>query len=362
MSIQRMSEEKIEGFNTQPLMLEIENVIRSGVKTILRDFMTRYELLEKTHNTIMNLPSVRNEMNKCVVVEEGEQASSPKVDTATISNVKDMTRVLVREEICVVEKKLDVIEKKFAAFGPILDKIMAKLHSLNEDVKIFKQSAGAENKTIEKLGMIQPSIVSACENENIKFEIKEEDPVAGANAGLGTVASLEEAEEAEESDASTVASLEEEAEEEEDEEEEEAVASLEEEEEEEAVAEDEEETVAEEEEAEEEAEEEEEEAVASLEEETVASLEEETVASLEEEEAEESDAEEDDVETETEEAVAEEESVAEEEFFEIEIDDVTFCTNDEENGLIYELTEDGEVGDKVGYLKDGEPFFYADEK
>ena len=57
-----------------------------------------------------------------------------------------------------------------------------------------------------------------------------------------------------------------------------------------------------------------------------------------------------------------EESDADEEFFEIEIDDVTFCTNDEENGLIYELTEDGEVGDKVGYLKDGEPFFYADEK
>ena len=363
MSIQRMSEEKIEGFNTQPLMLEIENVIRSGVKTILRDFMTRYELLEKTHNTIMNLPSVRNEMNKCVVVEEGEQASSPKVDIATISNVKDMTRVLVREEICVVEKKLDVIEKKFAAFGPILDKIVAKLHSLNEDVKIFKQPAGAENKTIEKLGMIQPSIVSACENENIKFEIKEEDTVAGANAGLGTVAStvantgastvasLEEEAVAstvasleEEADASTVASLEEEA----DaslEEEEDAVASLEEEEED-ADAEDEEEDA-----------DEEEETVASLEEE-----EEETVASLEEEEEAVASLEEDDVETETEEADAEEESVAEEEFFEIEIDDVTFCTNDEENGLIYELTEDGEVGDKVGYLKEGEPFFYADEK
>ena len=33
-----------------------------------------------------------------------------------------------------------------------------------------------------------------------------------------------------------------------------------------------------------------------------------------------------------------------------------------ENGFIYELTEDGDVGEKVGYLKDGEPFFYADEK
>jgi hypothetical protein len=64
-------------------------------------------------------------------------------------------------------------------------------------------------------------------------------------------------------------------------------------------------------------------------------------------------------ETETE---AEAEASLDEEFFEIEIDDVSYCTNDEENGLIYELTEDGEVGDKVGYLKEGEPFFYADEK
>jgi hypothetical protein len=43
---------------------------------------------------------------------------------------------------------------------------------------------------------------------------------------------------------------------------------------------------------------------------------------------------------------------------EIEIDDVNYCTNDEENGFIYELNTEGEVGKKVGYLKQGEPFFY----
>ena len=67
----------------------------------------------------------------------------------------------------------------------------------------------------------------------------------------------------------------------------------------------------------------------------------------------------DEVETE---ASVEEEEEEEEELFEIEIDDVTYCTNNEENGFIYELTEDAEVGAKVGYLKEGEPFFYADEK
>jgi len=68
--------------------------------------------------------------------------------------------------------------------------------------------------------------------------------------------------------------------------------------------------------------------------------------------------EEESVETETKE---EEDDEEEEELFEIEIDDITYCTNDENNGYIYEYKNE-EVGDKIGYFKEGEPFFYADEK
>jgi hypothetical protein len=52
------------------------------------------------------------------------------------------------------------------------------------------------------------------------------------------------------------------------------------------------------------------------------------------------------------------EEAEEEELFEIEIDDITYCTNDEENGFIYEVDKDGDVGKKVGFLKEGEPTFY----
>ena len=75
----------------------------------------------------------------------------------------------------------------------------------------------------------------------------------------------------------------------------------------------------------------------------------------EEEEAEEEEAEEE--EAEEEEAENEKEQEEDEELMEIEIDDITYCTNDEENGFIYELN-DGEVGKKVGYIKDGEPTFF----
>ena len=47
----------------------------------------------------------------------------------------------------------------------------------------------------------------------------------------------------------------------------------------------------------------------------------------------------------------------EEEVFEIEIDDVTYFATDEENGILYAVTDDGDIGEKVGILKDGEPIF-----
>ena len=47
----------------------------------------------------------------------------------------------------------------------------------------------------------------------------------------------------------------------------------------------------------------------------------------------------------------------EEELFEIQIGVTTYATNNEINGVIYALVDDGDVGDKVGYFKDGKAFF-----
>jgi hypothetical protein len=46
-----------------------------------------------------------------------------------------------------------------------------------------------------------------------------------------------------------------------------------------------------------------------------------------------------------------------EEVFEIEIDDITYYATSEENGILYAVEDDGEVGKQVGIIKDGEPIF-----
>ena len=307
----------ITRLNTEEIATEVNNVIKKGLDKLLGDYLYRYELLEQTHEAIMNLPSVRNHLNL---------APLPQYN---------------------LETKCD---------SQILERLLKRIDELTFEVNQLKQTCKKEYTDIKMEDELV--VVKLEQKENIRLEIEE--------------ASASEAEE------------EESEEEEEEEDEEDASAS-------EA---DDESSVAEEEEAEEnicsecdckvildedivvvdgkkfcgacdptsskeeeasETEEEEEVVESSSANEIVAA---EVVKSLE-----------DDVETEKSESVAseaeeeeEEEEEAEEEFIEIDIDDVTYCTNNEENGFIYELTEDGDVGDKVGYLKDGEPFFYADEK
>ena len=305
----------ITRLNTEEIATEVNNVIKKGLDKLLGDYLYRYELLEQTHDAIMNLPSVRNHLNQ-----------DP----------------LPRQQ-CNTETKIDDVK-----YSQMIEKLLKRIDELTFEVNQLKQTCKKESTDIRMDDEVK--VVKLEQRENIRLEIEEDADTSAS-----------EADEASEVDDLTVASLEEEAEEEDGE-----------------------------------AEEEEENICCEcdckviLDEDiivvdgkkycgacdpTSSKEEEDDVEEVIVEEVkssvevvEETEEEEDDVETEKTESVASEageevtEAEEEEEFIEIDIDDVTYCTNNEENGFIYELTEDGDVGDKVGYLKDGEPFFYADEK
>ena len=343
-----MTESKIESFNIEPLVFEIQNVIKNGLKVLLKDYIDRHDLLEKTHKQIMKLPSVMNEINK-----GGDSDSESEEDKTIFISISDMTRDLVKKEMSYVESKLDRIEKKYESISPLISKILDKLESINAEVKVLKEKPRDNIKIVQMdheksyiSNIIKPSIVSACENENIKFEIEENDD--------------EEDEEEDDEEIVEPIKVKKEVIIIEDEELEEDVIEEEEEELEEDVIEEDvvEDDVIEEDvieavavvadikkEVEDEDEEEEEDEV-------------ETEASEDEEEEEEEEDEEEEV-VPTPTKVEKEEEEAELEI--ITIDDIDYCTNDLENGFIWELNEDGEQCDKIGYLKEGEPFFYADE-
>lgn len=327
-------------YNTQPLLNEIENVIKIGLDKMLARFLQRYDLLERTHKQIMQLPSIKEALGK-----DYENDSYSESENETDKRNPEINNIIssqteIKYDVLNIELKLDNLEKKYAGLYPMLDKILDKIETLNNDVQKMKSMPTTAN--IACTASVEPTIVSACQNENIKFEIKEDDN------------------ESVEEDAESVEDFAESVEDEDDVNPALITCStikitkdaLE------VVPNDKVEIV------------------------KVVKLEPEIIPESEsvEEDVEEEDVEEDDsksVETETksdtesvedEEVEAEEEKAKEVEAEEVEeelevitIDDIDYCTNNEENGFIWKLTEDGEQGDKVGYLKDGEPFFYADE-
>ena len=330
-----MTESKIESFNIEPLVFEIQNVIKNGLKVLLKDYIDRHDLLEKTHKQIMKLPSVMNEINKGGN-SDSESDLEPGEDKSIFISISDMTRDLVKKEMSYVESKLDRIEKKYESISPLISKILDKLESINAEVKVLKETPRDNIKIVQMdheksyiSNIIKPSIVSACENENIKFEIEENDDEE------------EEEEDEEEDDEEIVEPIKVKKE----------VIIIEDEELEEDVIEEEEDDVIEED---------------IIEAVVVADIKKEVEEEVEVEEEDEveteaSDEEEEDEEEEVIPAPTKVEKEEEEELEIITIDDIDYCTNDLENGFIWELNEDGEQCDKIGYLKEGEPFFYADE-
>jgi hypothetical protein len=342
-----------EKFNIEPLVIEIEKVIRKGVNNILKDFINRYNLLETTHKQIMQLPSVVYELQQkrdCEYTFDSSDSSDSEIfnekEKPKCISISDLTNNLIKKQMYNVENRLENIEKTLNSFNTLLNN--------NNAINSEKKPVEFNYNPSSIVGVCDNSIISVCENENIKLEFKEKD-----------VLSLEK-EEKEENEKEKEESDEEESEEEEELEEEEVELK------EEQVELKEEQVELEEEELEEEELEEEELEEEELEEEELEEeeLEEEEVELKEEEvindvfklnSLQEVTFDKDEIETETSEKIQEEEEEEEEELVEIEIDDKTYCTNDEENGFIYELDGEGDVGNKVGYLKEGEPFFYADE-
>jgi hypothetical protein len=376
---------KKNNFNTEPILNEIDLVIKKGLSKILKDYTDRYNLLESTHKKIMELPSVVNELNlKDNDYDDDDDESIKTNDVPIIVSIKDMTKELVVEEIDNVvskfEKKIENLETKYDLIFPVFDKILEKINVLSNELKEIKIS---QNKV---------KLIIDNEKENIKLEIEEE-PEAEPESEEETEPESEE-EPQPESEEETEPESEEPEPELESEEEPEPELESEEEPESESELDEEEKNQQIEAEADDEAyEEADDEADKEADDEAVDEADEEADDEADEdnkfpppevfaydEECAKSTIINDDLSIETEnnsedeeksfsneveEKIPENKNLEEnedEELFEIEIDDITYCTNNEENGFIYELTEDGEVGEKVGYLKDSEPFFYADEK
>jgi len=262
----------------------------------------------KSNSDIMNLPIVQ----KVVKAYEDEiQVLQTPSSSSSSSLEKDYSGDIAK------------INEQLASINNNLLQLTEAIRNINFTAKEVKREE-LVNKSLEAARSLEAE--RNLEEEHVRLKIEEKQEDISAAAAVEVISKAEESveEESEEEEIEEESSVAEETEE---------VLS---------VAEIEEEVVS----LEEETEEESSVAEESEESEKEISDEESVAASLEEE-------------SETAEEVASSNVVVEEEeeVFEIEIDDVTYYATSEENGILYEVDADGEVGKKVGIIKDGEPIF-----
>ena len=102
-------------FNVGPLMVDVENLIKSGIDTILKDFINRYDLLENTHKQIMMLPSVMSELKNNNI--NNNESKETFLTVATVNNPFET-------KISEVEKRMGKIETNFANIIEMLNKLV----------------------------------------------------------------------------------------------------------------------------------------------------------------------------------------------------------------------------------------------
>jgi hypothetical protein len=322
-------------FDIEPLLNEVKTIIETSINNLLKDFVEKYKLYEETYNGVLNLPAVRK-INQAPI-QEREKINANEMD------MFETTKQIVKEEVKTIENNILMSIQELTVLNA--KRMNEQFHLLNNELKELKQKI-SNNEVVDLTGcdsdvVTEEEIVIKEEKENIILNIHESDNECEKNMLIEQQEEEEEQEEEQEEDD------EEQEEDDEEQEEDEEQSEVEEEQDEEQDEVDEEQSEVEEQpEVEEQSEEEEVETENEVDEEQ---------SEEEQPEVEEQEEEQKEEQPEVEETKNQEE---EEEFFEIEIDDVTYCTNDEENGIIYELSSEGDIGKKVGFLLNGEATFY----
>ena len=351
-------------FDIKPLMDDIQEVIQQQIDYFLKQFMDRYNLLEETHKQIMLLPSVANELFKI--------NNSSKCGIKINNDIDVEKNKNININYSNLESRLDKLENSIdTKITPLLINIMNRSRFMSFETNINDEIV-ATNK------ITKPNLIDdISDNENIKFQIEENTETENEEDKTEEAVEDEEVLKEEEVDVDTKVvdtkvvddvvdkdvEEEEEVDDDDDDDEEE-------------VTDDDEVEVTDDDEVDDD-EVDDDEAVKDEVDDDEAVKDEAVKDEVDDDEAVEEEAADDEVDDDeslTEEAVDDNISIEtetyikkeeekekediEEEIFAIEIDDITYCTNDEENGFNWDLTEDGEQGNKIGYLDKGEACFY----
>lgn len=90
-------------FNISPLILEINTIVKSRLESYIKEYNSTYELLEKTHKELMELPFVNKTRQSCNAIVKTEKKNIEEEIT------KNITEPLVLEVEKMIKNGLNKI-------------------------------------------------------------------------------------------------------------------------------------------------------------------------------------------------------------------------------------------------------------
>jgi hypothetical protein len=327
-------------YDTTPLLHEIEHVVNKGLSNILNDFNDRYTLLETTQHKIMELLQNTIGTNKCNNIgtsdinniseihsasDKNDNSTDEEEDETMFVSIQDMTKELVKNE---VEQYRISNAEQMNDMRTLIHLLLTKITNLENEVKKINQDE--DNSVKENIKLVIEEKINLDNNLTTdKNCITNGDNLLNKEKQLESIDSDSCGNESSDNESNDNESI--------DNESNNSITITEPSKKEKESINKEKEEIEENEEKEEKEEKEE--------------IEENEEEEEEDEEQKEKEEENDDVEE-------KEQLSEEEELFSIEINNVTYCTNDETNGYIYELLENDDIGNKLGRFKNGKSYFF----
>ena len=105
-------------FNTEPIIIEMNKTLTKGLNDLLANHLERYNLLEKTHEGIMDLPSVRKHLSLRQINESESAASLNTHVMSSAHKIPDENKMNAESDIVNLVKKIrqSILDGNFEEF------------------------------------------------------------------------------------------------------------------------------------------------------------------------------------------------------------------------------------------------------
>ena len=126
------TENTVNALDSEPLINEVGEVIKKGINDLLGRFSERYNMLEDTHNKIINLPSVQYHLNGNTSANININSCSTNMCDVT-THISNLIETKLLQDNLKLQEKIDGFDNKINEYNDKYEKLTNLVLELSEN-------------------------------------------------------------------------------------------------------------------------------------------------------------------------------------------------------------------------------------